>query len=362
MKNRAQFWTPFVVASQCAVAFGLAASVACGEAKVEREVSGEWVDVVLPADVEICGGTLRGYDRFVESVTDRWGVELSGWRGRVEIVSPGGRPRLSLGCSTEAAGCALPSSREAWIRETSSGEHELVHLITDVDSPPFFSEGLATYWGSRPFSQWTIPPELVEPLLEAHTSTGLLEVWHLGYNAAGGFTGRLVEDHGVERYRSFYEDLPRGASVDEIAVAFEDVFGEPLQPQLDKLSTEPMCNQPIWACEHASSTVLPIVQDGPLDCDGPEVQGFDSDVLELHAPKQVLQFTLEEETDVEFSMKNVDVVMMKCGECSEPEIQTGAFMDEPRVYSDRLLPGTWSVRISNRSSEDMYFGLRETEK
>ncbi|MGH1340379.1 MAG: hypothetical protein ACRBN8_02415 [Nannocystales bacterium] len=355
MKNR----TPFVVTSQCAVALGLAASVACGEAEVEREVSGEWLDVVLPSDVEICAGTLPGYDRFVESVADRWDFELAGWRGQMEVVSPGEQPWASLGCSTQSTGCASPSSREAWIRQTSSGEHELVHLIADIDAPPFFSEGVATYWGSRPFSKWTIPPELVEPLLESQTSTELLEVWNLGYNAAGGFTGRLIEEYGVERYRSFYEDLPRDASVAEIGVVFEDVFGEPLQPQLETLSTEPMCNHPIWACEHGISTVLPIVQDGPLDCDGPDVQGFDSDVLELHAPKQVLHFTLEEETDVEFSLKNVDVVMMRCGECSESEIQTGAFMDEPRVYSDRLLPGTWSVRISNRSSDDMYFGLRE---
>lgn len=354
LRKDARLRAAFIATLRGALAVGCITSVACSE-DIEREVSGRWLDVTLPADVQMCGGTLEGYERFVESVSQRWDFELDGWRGRVSIVLPGSPSE----CRLPTSSCAVLRRREAWLRSSASGEHELVHLITATDqTPPFLSEGIATYWGSRPVSDVVVEPELVESLLESETGEELTDVWSLGYFIAAGATGRLIEEFGFDRYHVFYDGARRGDSVEELGRGFEEAFGEPMEPWLARLSTEPSCNEPIWACEHAIPTTLPIVEDGPLDCDDPDVGGFDSDVLELHAPKKTLQFTLEEDTEVEISRQNVDIVMVKCGDCRETVVQDLALGDEPLGYSKRLSAGTWSVRISNRSHEQMYFGLR----
>ncbi len=349
--------TALAVTLRGALALVCSTLLACSE-DVAREVSGEWLDVSLPADVDACGGTLPGYDHFIESVAERWGFQLDGWRGRMTVVSPG----ESGECSSPSVSCASPGRRQIWLLNSRSGEHELVHLLTAGDvPPPFFTEGIATYWGSRPVSDLTTDPELVEPLLESESSEGLSEVLSLGYWQAAGATGLLLDEYGVDRYRMFYDATRRGDSVEDVGRVFEDVFKEPMEPWLSRLSTEPMCNEPIWACEHAIPTTLPIVQDGPLDCADPDVGGFDSDVLETHAPKKTLQFTLDEDTEVEVSRQNVDLVIVKCGDCREAVVEDVAYGDEPVAYRQRLSAGTWSVRSSNLAHEDVYFGLRAVE-
>jgi len=249
----------------------------------------------LPADVEICGGTLEGYDRFIEATAGRWGVDLDGWRAHVEVVPPG---QQAEGCDADTS-CAYAEDLEVSLLQTASGEHELVHLVTGLSGPAFLTEGIATYWGSRPFSHWSVSPELFAPLVEAQSSKELVDVSSVGYFGAAAFTGLLLSEFTVQQYRSFYDSVPRGASYEEVAAVFEDVLGEPMEPFVTRLSTEPSCNAPIWACEHAIPTTLPIVRDGPLDCEDPDVQRFDSDDLTLHAPKQAVVFTLEEDTEVE---------------------------------------------------------------
>lgn len=359
-ERRRRLRTASTVAGRGSVALCLGLSAACGESEVDRQVSGRWLDVALPEDVEMCAGTLPGYDRFLEEVADRWGFELAGWRGRMEVVSPGDPGP----CFDVYGSCANARRREVWLARTAAGEHELVHLIASTEgSPPaFFSEGIATYWGSRPYSGMLVDAEEAVALLESETPGELVDISAYGYLIAGGFTGRLIEKYGVERYRSFYDVLPRDASFAEIGGVFEEVFGEPLDSQLAASSVEKMCNAPIWACEHAIVTTLPFVQDGPLDCGDLDVQGFDSDVLAVHAPKQTRSFVLEEDADVELSLLGVEFVMVKCGACDEEVIQGGGFRETVDVYPERLSAGTWVVRFANRSSEDMYFGLRVLEE
>jgi hypothetical protein len=67
--------TALAVTLRGALALVCSTLLACSE-DVAREVSGEWLDVSLPADVDACGGTLPGYDHFIESVAERWGFQL----------------------------------------------------------------------------------------------------------------------------------------------------------------------------------------------------------------------------------------------------------------------------------------------
>jgi hypothetical protein len=327
---------------------------ACGAQPETETAAGAHLDLIVPTEYEICGGTLASYDAMLETMSERWGVSLDDWRGTVRFDPTKALPQ---NCSIDEGGCAIGD--QAWVTTPEVVEHELVHMLDGGRPPAFFAEGLAVYWGSTPYGYFSEDIARAGELPYATSSTDLLSRAGQAYWVAGGAIGRLLETHGPDTMRGFFEATPRDASPEQIDASFAANFGEELQPFLaDYAQSDEIYNRPLWFCEGADAIELPF--NTTLECSDPLARGFSrrSDSRELPR-RMALRFELEGTTRLSVLHLGVEALFLSCDPSEYGHGIFGNFSDMPVADEFTLAAGVWHVLVTTNGDDDPAFGIAE---
>jgi hypothetical protein len=177
----------------------------CGCTLPPFEYEGE--HVVVASNYEVCAGTLESFDRAVEHIDLRLGLEPAGEPLRIAILDNAESARLKLcdTCTAYKNGVLVVLAPHDVEKD---GIHEMVHARVsriEGNSVPLFSEGVAV----------AVAPALCLPNGTPPTLAALLEVqtaWDLGrhgYYAGGELIAWLLATHGSAKTLDFLRTLKR---------------------------------------------------------------------------------------------------------------------------------------------------------
>jgi hypothetical protein len=162
--------------------------------------------VVVTSSYRVCSGTLESFDRAVERIDQRLGLDAADEPVRIAILDEAEADRLNLcdTCKTYRNGVLVvvaPHDVE------SDATHEMGHarVSTSDGTVPLFSEGIAVAVAPALCIPNGTPPTL-DKLLNVQTS------WQLGlhgYYAGGELVAWLLDTHGPARVLDFLDTLTR---------------------------------------------------------------------------------------------------------------------------------------------------------
>ncbi|MCX4246538.1 hypothetical protein [Paraliomyxa miuraensis] len=233
---------------------GLAACLpgllACQPLLPELEAEGRRVSVGVQADVELCAGTLRAWDRHVDFVESELGIARDPTdRMEVYIVEDTARwcddvMACYIGGWVDASFVPSYAPRAIW--------HELVHhVVSGSDlgmTDRFLSEGVAgtlgDSWCPTPGTDWPHPP--------LATVLAREEVLYEHYPLAAQFVDFVRQEHGTPALVDLVDCIDRG----------------------DPLSTVDECAQrvlhaDIGAVDRRFQVATPALHGNPALCSGP---------------------------------------------------------------------------------------------
>jgi hypothetical protein len=134
------------------------------------------------------------------------------------------------------AGCAR--GRTTYTHRADSLYHELVHAVRSGrgNSPVFFEEGAATYWGGGDTPWFNAPsePQLTDRLGDLVESSWNRRIQGMEYWHAAHFTGYLMHSYGRTANASFARRLDGDSSRGETARAFEGAMGATLEAAVEE--------------------------------------------------------------------------------------------------------------------------------
>lgn len=198
----------------------------------------EGARVLLGTDlgVEICAGTVAELDQQVEDVEQFLGVTLDGW---AEIYLLGDEALVAELCGgTSRPGCYDPALDASIVREDAWRDHfqnqyayhEVVHNIqynTAIGwAPLIVTEGLAAALGNDPCRLPEPSMGPIQPLFELPDGAALLRE---EYSLGALFVQYLWDRYSVDAFVEFLSAIDYGAEQGQIAEAFTDACGEPLE-------------------------------------------------------------------------------------------------------------------------------------
>jgi hypothetical protein len=248
----------------------------------EPDARGAYLDVYLSEGARICQPTLERLDAEVERIAEALGV------------SPDPEDRIALHygdwavkelCDIEAevgeflwGGCADDDG--LWIAAQPRAEsHEIVHALRlreGLFGPPYWEEGLATYYGTfRPYTEFSVwASGDLNPSQSLRTSEYPDQA---GYTEAAHFITFIEQTYGSDRLRALSWSLGEGI---EPGAAFEQALGASLEDVEERWKAEadhmydlgPVCE------ENLVVGMIPVVIRGKIGCDVPGVLGATGDV------------------------------------------------------------------------------------
>ena len=304
----------------------------------EPDVKGEHVDVYLGEGIEICGGQVAAYDRFLEQVYPFWtgGPLPEDFRVSVDASDSSPCPRSEHSCASDGT---------AYLVRQYGQYHELVHTVhqrVDGNSASALNEGVATALGADdPLSgngSYVVGPEVL-----FSTSPGASDYLPLGL-----FVRFLIDRDGVQAMRALFGALvqPGDPTPEEIEQQFELAFGEPLTDTWAEFTAQPRCAYDFWFCGDQTDIDLPYELDG-LDCADPDVLGFDAPHLfappdRPYSPTKLFHLQVVEPTWIQIEYDNVNFQLGQCGDCSTQRLVGNDGPDGPWTISFELAqPGTY---------------------
>ena len=276
----------------------------------------EFVDLYLEDGIEICGGQLDAYDRFVERIYEFYtGAGPGDFRVAVHAAAD---PDCDEGRS-----CALNGT--VWLRQDFAQYHEITHIMqgqVDGGSIPSLKEGTAESLGPMaPISYGVDWLADVEPDF-LFASTGA----DVDYPRAAAFTRFVIDRWGIDSYRTFFRAMGEldTADEDDYRREFEAVFGQPLDDAWPVFLSEPRCAYDFPFCEQRNPIELPFELNG-VDCSEAETLGYDATALDLpsnqvpYLPATILHLDNAAPRTVTLELEYVTIYLGGCGDCASQE-------------------------------------------
>lgn len=196
----------------------------------DHHVDAEHVRLYFDPAEAPCDGAVDALERIARAQADALGLPLPMidyylWPRSAEEAFAAAAP------CPDARGCAI--GQTIWARGLIA--HELVHAIEHASrarSAAFFDEGIAVALGEP------IPGD-IDRAATPPFDVAAAELDPSTYRAAGDFVSYLVAEHGSDRVHAVMDRIPRGASADRIAAAFEQLLGaSPEDLWQDRIASE----------------------------------------------------------------------------------------------------------------------------
>jgi hypothetical protein len=242
-----------------------------------ERIRGEHITYEYSSGLHLCAGTVEHLDRAIPYLEEQLGVEAPAriryswlWSAELSRVAekfrPDHAPAFVVADHAMATGPAVI--------------HELVHLVMDAPTAPFFREGVAVAYdiiypegyGPR-YPSGAFP----DPRATMEASRSAL----VDYPAAGQFVTFLLTRHGPAQFREFYESLRWPHTLPRIRKAFRATFGRELDDEVEVfMAGVPTCEPEYFALQFSDCTAPIQPWDGPvwthdevLECDADGVVG-----------------------------------------------------------------------------------------
>lgn len=212
-------------ATALALACALAGGSACGVDEEGLAVeTGERITVRYDASFQLCAGTLRNYDRWIEASAEQLGLDPDALAPMTFNWPADERYREVSGRHEDKGGWAYGD--EAFARSPLL-RHEVGHMLAAnvaTRSNRFLEEGLAT--------------ALDHTLLRLDPSADprrylTIDYDDLNYAAAGAFVTFLLSRFGPDPFWELYRDVGRGASEACLRRRFARIYGRELDDIVD---------------------------------------------------------------------------------------------------------------------------------
>lgn len=349
MTHARHIWSMLVTLAACS-----------GDTSNQPDAQSEFIDLYVEDGFEPCAGALPAYDRFVTRVFERWDGQVPpDWRANLHMYHPEGSFPDGTPCPNWSAGCA--SNMGVWTSGGRNVYHELVHVITRPHPVPFFREGIAEAWGGgQIIKRFATTESQFSEFLFITSSREFWEPDALKYAYAAVFTNFLLREYGIASYRQFYGNARHSDMPEAIQEMFIDAFGAPLDEVVAVASSQLGCIDPLWFCDDAEPTELPIELHEPLDCADPATAGFSSGALAVEPPYRLFRIELAELTRLELTVSNASIEITKCGDCNAnilwlPQERT---KDEMLIIPFDTPAGSLTVLVTASSEDSFYFDLR----
>jgi hypothetical protein len=333
---------------------GLAVSIVDGACSTdfEAELYGEYVTFDIDEVRQPCAGTLPHLDRYVERAFEFLDASPPppGWNVPVRVFA-------SNDClDTGGHACYLPSEGEIHVGDLDDGarasavlRHELAHAVIHQvwgRSLPFFEEGLANSLSE------TRELEFVSSVNVPINDMMDREAREVDYTAAARFTRFLIDSRGLDRFRRLFTRVD-GSSLDDVVVAFAEVYGEGFQELEDEyLSGAPRCVYQLDICDDAAIEAVDEVWMATFaaSCDDPDFYGSTSAESAIMASQRTIE--LEKGGRYRF-IASSSVILRRCGDCSEQLVHRFSSAD---VELD-LPSGMYTIEISPTADNVVDVGL-----
>lgn len=318
--------------------------------------SGQWVEFATNAGrVTHCGGTVARLDGFANDLASELGGQLPDEPFITYYWLPADLEELSP-CREDpdvVSNCARRrGDRSLVFAATPTHFHEVVHAVHLEVWPggaTFLREGLAQVFGEQGLDRRRLDPQDdIDAILvgEGERYEFYVVSWHLVY--------WMIKRHGMIKLREFWdatEALGEGASASDVRDAFQGVFGESLDAQIEETADLPSCTIPLcggtpieWDGDVWSAT-------GPARCDDENAIGPSADNETPLAWSRVLM-DLDDGGPLTLSLTAVDeddeVELRRCDDlCDGASDSIRLHSGSPDRVED-MLPGRWAIRIVNR--------------
>jgi hypothetical protein len=299
-----------------AVPLFVAPAIGCVDPVPAPDEQSAYVDLYLHDGIEVCGGQLDAYDRFIEHVFEFY-ADQSPIDFKVDVHA-----EEDPDCP---AGQSCARSGSVWLGADLGQYHELTHIIQGrVDGGSILSlkEGTAEGLGPAiPISYRASELSDLEPdfLFAENTAD-------LSYPHAAAFTRFMIERWDMKSYRDFFRavgDLEAPGEVD-YRREFESAFDEPFDESWSAFVSDRRCAYDFPVCDIRTPIVLPFELHG-IDCSDPETIGYDSTALDLmpaevpYRPAKTFHLDNPESRTVTFELEYVTIYLGGCGDCDQQE-------------------------------------------
>ena len=314
---------------------------ACAPPDEERTVvAGQYVEVELDVDLDICAGQLGMYDEFVvraaslvgRDVPEDFIAPVHAWTERSRDQAP----EIVQGSEGGIDGVAVGG--EAFILDQDADLHELGHVIYGEvlgDTIRSLQEGVAEVPAGAPGQAHVAQPStpLGEFLFEELPEFDATDYFH-----AAMFVRYVVDTYGVATYRELHRSLTEMADEPDRRARFGEIIGASVEEVDAEFAADTRCAYQIpWCGDFFSAQALPIDIDERLDCAAPETLGYRGPEPERYSPYRVIRFDLESSAGLSMVGSAVRWGLRRCGECSE-QLQGGFVIAEEGEVVDATAP------------------------
>lgn len=288
----------------------------CGDGKRPPDEESDFVDLYLEDGIEICGGQLDAYDRFLERIFEFYaGDDPGDIRIPMHVLEDPGCP----------GGQSCAEGGVVWLSQNFAQYHELVHVMqgsVDGESIPSLEEGTAEGLGP-------LIPIAYEAEYLADLDPDFLFASQAGdvdYPHAGAFTRFLIDRQGIDVFRQFFRSMGKIDEFDELKYRseFDAAFGEDLDDAWTIFRSEPRCSYDFWYCDQRTLIELPFELNG-IDCDAPEVIGYDGSALDLpptkvpYMPTKIVHLDNDQPRTITVELEYASIYLGGCGDCSQQQ-------------------------------------------
>jgi hypothetical protein len=316
------------------------------EPEPEPIARSRYVDLHLDEHIEVCGGQLAAYDRFIDAAFEAWTGSLphDDFRAEVHVLA---EPACSIGRS-----CAR--NETAWLFGRHGDFHEIAHIVhwtTDGRSAPSLMEGVASALGNDPFV--AEPFQLEEFGLNYWFAEQLTAT---DYPMASVFTHFLMERFGADVFREYFRkmNMSEHPRPEDFMREFSATFGATIDDVWPEFAGQQRCNFGLWYCDVVELHTAPLEIDG-IDCEDGGVMGYSTtnqDLQHDYQPYVLVHVQVEERQEFEIEANSWGG-FARCGECAQR-------LD--RLPSSLVLnEGVYAFILPQNPDEPLQFAIRPVE-
>lgn len=294
-------------------------ATACADPDARRVVAGRWVEVETDPEIEICGGQVELYDRFIESAPDVLGGTLpSDFSARLHAFTEDSRPETPA-AGTSLGGLVSTSGTDAWVFFGLVDLHELGHTLavqTIGRSLLVLNEGIAE--GLSPNRRTTTVGFPLIPLDELlPQGRGELEQGG-GFIEAGKFVRYVIDGYGAETFVELFDALVDKKDAAEIHATTEAVLGAPLPDVAADYATNGRCTFQVPFCgPYLPPQELPLALHGIVDCEASDTLGYVGPDPGRWLPYRAFAFAIDQPSALRFTVSGGTFHLRRCGDCTE---------------------------------------------
>lgn len=252
---------------------------ACPSESTLERWTGENLEYLSSPSLQVCGGTHRQLDEFVDFVASEVGIPIP--RG---ITYTWLDDIADANCPEGVDGCARGNQA---FSAAPLFPHEIVHAVAGPNRMsvwPFFAEGLAVAydpWGGSSFgSRYVLVPNDGDPLPDPRLSL-TLSAKDLFYPTAGSFVAFLLSRHGPGPFVAMTQRLPVERDLDALRQIFRDTYPTELDEEADLFMVGADCSKDafptlVYDCtmpEVAWETTQSWVYHRTIECSDDDVSG-----------------------------------------------------------------------------------------